>query len=394
MKKLLLKVFLLTLSAYPILSPGTSQAQCACSGGGAPNALEHIVVLNPTNQSNTTISFPKFDPALGTLNCVTLNDTLSIVTTTGIRNYDPIPTEYEFQLTINTKVEGPSLTRTNFKNLQYGPDLLGAYGSPTDSINYGPDSIYNNQPSAKTNTSNMTPYLGATGTVNFVYTIGGGVIAVGGANYNAQVRTTTWGVFKLTYYWCDNMVLASSVRNLTVEQAGGIIQLQWQGPENSNTQNFKIETSYDGINFSPVDQGTGSNVIETSSAKYEYQFKPHQPVDRKLYFRIRYEEGGQVRYSSTRALIPISITRKEMSLFPNPAVKSVNLQFNDFLTGDYNVELANQVGMVVLRKTVRLNRENRISVYLDETPPPGIYFLKAVQNGSSKVYSAKLLFTR
>ena len=108
----------------------------------------------------------KFDPALGTLTCVTLDDTISIASTTGIRNYDSAETEYIFDLSVNTKVEGPSLSRINSKSTEYGPDLLGAIGSATDTVNYGPDSLYNNWASTKTNTSNMTPYLGATGTVS------------------------------------------------------------------------------------------------------------------------------------------------------------------------------------------------------------------------------------
>lgn len=393
MKKVLPQAFLLTTLLLFLLSPFTGSAQCSCSGGIPANRQEHLVVLAETNQSNTVVSFPKFDPAIGTLNCVTLNDTLSIVSATGIRNYDPMPTEYEFQLTVNTKIEGPSLSRTNFKNLQYGPDLLDAFGSPTDSINYGPDTIYNNFPSARTNTSDMTAYLGATGSVNFTYTIGGGVIAVGGANYNAQVRTTTWGIFKLTYFWCENSVLATSVRNLSVAKAGDLVELQWQGPENSNQDNFKIETSIDGNTFTNLEQPTGTNITKSPSTKYKFKYRPDQRLNRKVFFRIRYEQNQQVKYSETRFLLPDNGT-DQVSVYPNPAYKVVRLEVGDQVTGDMNVELSNQVGQVVYRKKVRMNGTNRLEMLLDQPPLPGIYFVKVRQNGSSKVYTGKLLFSR
>src|SRR3712207_2804866 len=104
MKKVLLVLFLLTSAAAWLLLPLVGNAQCSCSGGTPANREEHLVTLAATNQSNTTISFPKFDPAVGTLTCVRLDDTISIVSATGIRNYDPVETEYEFQLTVNTQV--------------------------------------------------------------------------------------------------------------------------------------------------------------------------------------------------------------------------------------------------------------------------------------------------
>jgi len=52
------------------------------------------------------------------------------------------------------------------------------------------------------------------------------------------------------------------------------------------------------------------------------------------------------------------------------------------------------VGQVVLQKKVRLSNSMRLEVQVDNTPAPGIYYLRARQMGSSKVYSGKLLFTR
>ncbi len=394
MKKVLLKVFLLTSIFFWAFRPLVSKAQCSCSGGTPANTIEYVVELSATNQSNTTISFPKFDPAIGTLNCVRLDDTLSIVSATGIRNYDPMEVEYEFQLTLNTKVEGPSLTRTNFKNTQYGPDLLAAYGMPGDSINYGPDTIYNNWPSTRTNSSNMTPYLGATGNVDFVYTIGGGVIAVGGANYNAQVRTTTWGTFKLTYMWCPNSVLATGVSNLTVNRLGEEIELQWKGPDYSSNDNFKIETSTDGKFFTNLKQGTGTNIIEGSSTKYKFKYRPDQHPDKKIYYRVRFERQNEVMYSETRWLMPEVIPGNVISIYPNPASHTARIKLNESVSGEVELELTNQVGQTVLKRKVWAHETSSFQLPIDNPPPPGMYMLKARVAGASKVYSGKLLFTR
>lgn len=393
MKKVLPEVFLLTTFFFFLL-PLAAISQCSCSDGTPANRVEHLVVLNSTNQSNTIISFPKFDPAVGTLSCVTLNDTISIVSSTGIRNYDAAPVEYEFQLTVNTEVEGPSLKRTNFKNVLYGPDLLQAYGTPGDSINYGPDTIYNNFASQKTNTTDMTPYMGSTGTVDFEYTIGGGVIASGGANYNAQVRTTTWGTFKLTYMWCENMVLASSIRNFSVAPAGDMVELSWTGPGNSKNENFIIQTSNDGQSFSDLKQGSGNYTVESASAKYKFKYRPHQSTHQKIFYRIKYYSGDQVKYSETIWLYVKPTEAGNIAAYPNPVKQAVRLQFTEPLNGEINVELTNQAGQTVYSQRLFASGAKGLQLNLSNPPPPGMYFMKVRPEGAGKVYTGKLLFTR
>ena len=83
-----------------------------------------------------------------------------------------------------------------------------------------------------------------------------------------------------------------------------------------------------------------------------------------------------------------------LNIYPNPVVRNINLQFDEPLSGDYSIELTNQVGQVVLQKKVKMSNTMKYEVEVDNLPPPGIYFLRARQTGSSKVYSGKLLFRR
>jgi hypothetical protein len=52
------------------------------------------------------------------------------------------------------------------------------------------------------------------------------------------------------------------------------------------------------------------------------------------------------------------------------------------------------VGQVVLQRKVRMSNSMKLEVLVDIPPPPGIYYLRARQMGSPKVYSGKLLFRR
>ena len=74
-------------------------AQCSCSGGTTPNSVTYLQQLNKTNAASSTISFPQFNPALGTLVCVKLEDTISGVTNSIIQNAGS--TKNEFNKTVD-----------------------------------------------------------------------------------------------------------------------------------------------------------------------------------------------------------------------------------------------------------------------------------------------------
>jgi hypothetical protein len=93
-------------------------------------------------------------------------------------------------------------------------------------------------------------------------------------------------------------------------------------------------------------------------------------------------------------LLPENSTSSSLNVFPNPAVRNIRLSLKERLSGDLNVELCNQVGQVIMRKTLQMRHNSNIEISLTDPPPPGIYFVKARINGTSKVYSTKLMFTR
>jgi hypothetical protein len=356
--------------------------------------LKYTFVLNPIISSSLNVSFPKFDPALGNLNCVKLEDTISVSSSLGVRNIDTVDKSYRFRLSITTDITGPSLSVNDLQEVTYGPDVLGAYGSVTDSINYGPDTIYDKNAYAAYSSS-VVPYLGTSGNVNFTYSLGGGVVSLaGGLNFSSSIRTITWGVFTLTYYWCDNVILATGIKDFTATKKHDVVNLQWLTPndESSNNQ-YEIQVSYDGKSFKSIEQPVGNtDAAPASSAKHEYQYTPDQPFDRKVYFRIKQTNGKTVRYSVVRTVDPPGNTGNGIRIFPNPVGQQINMQFDETISGNVVVEVANQLGQSVYRGNIRLNNSNVARIMLRESPRAGVYFLRAYSPAEAdKVYSAKLL---
>ena len=188
--------------------PHKAAAQCNCDDGTPATPITHMVKMDSSALAKVTISFPRFDPSIGTLTCILLRDTTSGVSTTNVHNTAPQDVEYRFRLTVATGLSGPGFTVDDAFDKIYGPDTLRAFNTPGDSIVYGPDTIFHNAAHSTINNSNLAPYMGL-GTVDLEYEISGGLVSLkGGLNYLNQIKTYTWGIFTLTYYWCPASVLS------------------------------------------------------------------------------------------------------------------------------------------------------------------------------------------
>ena len=88
--------------------PRVAFAQCNCSAGVPATPITYYVSFPPTNASTTTLSLPQFNPAIGNLACLSLNDTVSGVTVTSALNKAFDSTVYKFQLTVSNDLEGPA----------------------------------------------------------------------------------------------------------------------------------------------------------------------------------------------------------------------------------------------------------------------------------------------
>src|SRR5580704_484038 len=177
MKKLY-PVFFALIIFFIANFPTAASAQCLCSGGIPATSVTYYNPLDTTNASTSTISFPQFDPSIGTLSCVSLTDTISGITTTNVQNTASTKTQYEFLLLVANNITGPGISVNEDFTKTYGPDSLSAGGSPGDSITYGPDNIFTNVKDSTAST-NTAPYLGL-GSVNFVYALNGGLNSVEG----------------------------------------------------------------------------------------------------------------------------------------------------------------------------------------------------------------------
>src|SRR6185295_16938044 len=103
MKNLYFRSFML-LACAQILNHSSLYAQCTCAGGVPATAINQTISISPTTTSTLNFSFQQFNPAIGTLSCVTLHDTITGISTTGAGNTGPDSTAFQFQLTLTNKI--------------------------------------------------------------------------------------------------------------------------------------------------------------------------------------------------------------------------------------------------------------------------------------------------
>lgn len=352
-----------------------ANAQCPCTNGDAPDSLVYTFNLPPTSDFSSPITFPKFNPTTGTLNCISLVANITAVANLGIRNRDSLQRDYEFLYTQAISFSGPGGLSANANAMQtYGPSTLEPYGQPGDSVHYGPDTPFLNRKLSRT-ISNTSAYLGTGNvTLNFNNT-GSTLLLQGSNNYQATITTFAWGEFRLVYYWCRTSVLASGMKGFTAVKKDKHILLQWIYENEPAGIIYDIELSRDGQHFTSIAR-KGAQTASQGVVKHDHQYVP-RPDDKELYFRIKATRpsGGQ-QYSAIRSIIADKNEATNYSISPNPVKKQASIAFARPQNGEFAVEIINSIGQPIYRKVHALSNQTLLQVYLPQQQAPGAYYLR------------------
>jgi hypothetical protein len=389
MKNIYIKILLFSLFFLQLYLPVTLNAQCLCAGAVPATPIQQTITIPPTTISTLTFNFQQFDPTVGTLSCVSFADTVTGSSITGARNTGPDSTAFLFSLNLSTKIAGPGILISHPFSTTYGYDVLAPFGIPGDSITYGPANIITN-PSGTASTGGNAAYVG-TGTVPFTFAVNGGMVTLdGGANYISHVSTTIGGTMKLTYYYCPMVLLSTNLQNFSAFKKDNAVLLKWDAQNAETIDQFEIEYSTNGRDFTTVARIAGDHV-PAGSYQYNYALNNNN-VSGFLYFRIR--QTGSNNKSGYSAIQKISLGDKSTNgpaVYPNPAVTGISLNFDHLLTGDYHIDLVNTAGQVIMDKKVRLSNNSMIPMNWNSKPAPGIYFARVTNSSTMERQIARVV---
>lgn len=373
MKKLYLVIFGV-LSFFCTLQK--THAQCTCSDGSTPDSLEYSNYYDSIIATNTIVSFPQFDPAMGILTCIKLSDTVTTVVSYNLQNDLSYTEDYIFETYRRSQFTGPGgfFSAITSPPKDYGPYTLAPKDSIGDNVDIGPDTVFNKRYHQQYASSDPAFY--GTGTVDFNYlTTSTFTILTGSDNAIFKLRAYTRLFAKLTYYWCPSAILATRISGFNAFVKDNNVVIEWQINDPDNTDKYEIEMSRDGKMFENI--GEGNSINSGTVAKYNYLYNVDKNFAGYLFFRIKKTDySGKILYSDTRRVAINKNEKTGYSLYPNPSVSGVNIRFAKNGNGDYEVKLLNSTGQKIFEKKYSLNQNGSINIEWPQKPMPGIYYLK------------------
>ena len=406
MKQIYTKVssFLLFFTLL-IYLPGKLQAQCSCGPSTTPDSVVYSVSYTGLT-GFYTFNVPQFNPALGTLTCMKMLDTVSSTMTFRLANRINDRFIYNINAMQTTTIAGPSgfsASSGTYSNT-FGPyDLGTADISPSININapepdtavtVGPTNIFSNTAFNKLKSTGLATYLGV-GTVPFTFDLSGPVWpAPSSGNFGLDVQSSSDITVHLTYYYCSAAILPNGIGGFSVVKSGNQVTLKWTGQNEQNTDIYEIEYSKDGIHFSSAARQAAYVDDAGAASKYEYQYNLAATAVDRLYFRIKKTNAaGKSGYSAIRVinLGAGSTAISNFQLYPNPASKHLNVEWSSPVTGNISVGVLNTVGQQVYSQAFELNGSNNVQLNLPASVKPGVYYLLVKDVGNHTQQLTKLL---
>jgi hypothetical protein len=389
------KFYILLVFSIPFINLQKIEAQCTCADGSTPDSISYKQYFDSIIATNTTISFPQFDPAVGILTCLRLSDTVTTVVNYNLENNLDSTEDYNFETYRRSQFTAPDGFFSSVVSApkDYGPYTLGPYDSSGtgDQVNVGPDTVFNQN--TYTKYASGSPGFYGTGMVNFNYlTTSTFTILTGSDNAIIKLRAYTRLGVNLVYYWCPFTALQTHLTNFTTSFQGNRILVQWQINDLQNSNTYEVEASTDGKVFQNI--GEGKSTLSGNNASYQLLYTPSQGYNGYVFFRIKLiDETGSFTYSSINSILVKGNDQISCHLFPNPSITGVQLQFLNSNGGSYSVELYNVVGRTIFGKNYTIDGNGAINIQWPVKPPAGIYYLKVrdLENNFEQVERVSIL---
>lgn len=155
---------------------------------------------------------------------------------------------------------------------------------------------------------------------------------------------------------------------------GGKNLLKWTSAGESNIEEYQVQHSSNGTNFTDIAGATvDAHNVETTSY---YNFTDNTPFQNLNFYRLKIiEKGVPVKYSIVAVVNNNKQTNARISVFPNPAANYVNIQTKAGQKGRADVSISSANGQIVYKKEYTVANESIL--YIDvQKFAPGNYFVR------------------
>lgn len=159
---------------------------------------------------------------------------------------------------------------------------------------------------------------------------------------------------------------------------GAVTQVDWGVSGTERIERYIVERSTDGANFQSI-QTVSDNAVE----KYTITDNLSRISASAVYYRIKAETpGGKIKYSSTGIIKLKNEASRGLTLFPNPAHQSLQLQLYAGTSGQATFTVSTLEGRQAARFVKRVSAGYNTLVYSDVNRLlNGVYILRMELNG-------------
>jgi hypothetical protein len=94
----------------------------------------------------------------------------------------------------------------------------------------------------------------------------------------------------------------------------------------------------------------------------------------------------------TRKVPDNIIAASKIQIYPNPANDQFTLQFGKIPSGNYNIEMTNAIGQIVVQRAVNVQSEDQVETFsIKSSMARGVYLIKVSSSNKESVHSQKLV---
>lgn len=339
----------LTLSNGSVLATGQSQTSYVIVGNGF-NTFGNMIIDNLP--SGTNVPFPigtasYYLPAI--INAASAGTTYTAYVFTGA--------------TTNAKANGPSFSASllaNMLNAIWNISQTAGSGSATINLDWTPaETALEGSTFATSGTSiGIIQYNSASGWTT----------PTGTGNVATAVSSSTFSSFTQFAVTDYLFVLPVVIYDFNAVPDNNKVLVSWSASDDVAINNFEVERSADGVNFSPI--GT----IDAISAQSSYSFTDPSPLTGPNYYRLRIQcTDGTTMYSGIK-VVDLSVAGS-ITVYPIPATTRLNISLGNAGTG-VSVRLISQTGQIMQSATAT-GGSQVISMDISSYPA-GVYFVQVI----------------
>jgi hypothetical protein len=208
-----------------------------------------------------------------------------------------------------------------------------------------------------------------------------------------------WGALNTTVYYIDVQVpafssfflktvagglLPATCSNFNYKLADGKVKLLWSTQTETNTKDFELQKSSDGINFSTI-----ATIIAagSSSNQKDYQFTDMLRNNETIYYRLQQTDKDGKKQFICRT-IKVNTTGKNSlfsNAYPNPVTSSMTIDILKPFAGKADIQVLNVMGQVMQQQSFNLQASDAQLKINMKNLQPGAYSIRLITNEGVQV---------